>query len=91
MTSNRHLTAREAAATLGVSLATLYSYVSRGMLLTLAHALGLPAESPLILFSLGRTLGWIAHAIEQYADTRLIRPRARYVGPLPENLPEKSG
>ncbi len=56
-------------------------------LVTLARALGLPAASPLALFSLGRTLGWIAHAIEQYADTRLIRPRARYIGLRPENLP----
>jgi citrate synthase len=52
-------------------------------LVTLAHALGLPAESPLALFSLGRTLGWIAHAIEQYADDQLIRPRARYLGLTP--------
>ncbi|MBO0861697.1 MAG: hypothetical protein J2P21_25070, partial [Chloracidobacterium sp.] len=57
-------------------------------LVTLARALGLPAESPLALFSMGRALGWIAHAIEQYTDARLIRPRARYVGPTPENLPE---
>ena len=56
-------------------------------LVTLAHALGLPTESPLALFSLGRTLGWIAHAIEQYADARLIRPRARYIGLNPESLP----
>jgi citrate synthase len=52
-------------------------------LVTLARALGLPAESPLTLFFLGRTIGWIAHAIEQYADARLIRPRARYVGLMP--------
>jgi citrate synthase len=56
-------------------------------LVTLARALGLPAESPLALFSLGRSIGWIAHAIEQYADTRLIRPRARYIGPHPGNPP----
>jgi citrate synthase len=56
-------------------------------LVTLAHALGLPAGSPLALFSLGRTLGWIAHAIEQYTDARLIRPRARYIGLTPENPP----
>ena len=52
-------------------------------LVVLAHALNLPPESPLALFALGRTVGWIAHAIEQYADNRLIRPRARYVGVLP--------
>src|SRR5215813_5462157 len=56
-------------------------------LVALAHALGLPAESPLALFTLGRTLGWIAHAIEQYADAQIIRPRARYIGPAPERLP----
>jgi citrate synthase len=56
-------------------------------LVTLARSLGLPAESPLALFSLGRAMGWIAHAIEQYADARLIRPRARYIGLNPENLP----
>lgn len=54
-------------------------------LATLARALGLPEGSPLALFALGRTLGWIAHAIEQYADPRLIRPRARYVGVPPES------
>ena len=43
----------------------------------------LPADAPLILFALGRTAGWIAHAIEQYADATLIRPRARYTGPIP--------
>jgi citrate synthase len=52
-------------------------------LVTLARALDLPSESPIALFALGRTMGWIAHAIEQYADNHLIRPRARYVGPIP--------
>jgi len=40
-------------------------------------------ESPLTLSALGRTIGWISHAIERYADTRLIHLRARYVGALP--------
>ncbi|HMG35370.1 MAG TPA: citrate synthase family protein [Blastocatellia bacterium] len=53
-------------------------------LVVLSRALDLPAHSPIALFSLGRTIGWIAHAIEQYADARLIRPRARYVGVLPD-------
>jgi citrate synthase len=49
-----------------------------------ASALGLPADAALGLFIVGRTVGWIAHAIEQYEDGRLIRPRARYVGARPE-------
>jgi citrate synthase len=52
-------------------------------LVSLARALDLPSASPIALFALGRSIGWIAHAIEQYADNRLIRPRARYVGPIP--------
>ena len=34
-----------------------------------------------MLFAIGRTIGWIGHAIEQYATGQLIRPRAKYVGP----------
>jgi citrate synthase len=33
--------------------------------------------------SLGRMAGWIAHAMEQYHGHPLLRPRARYTGPLP--------
>jgi citrate synthase len=47
----------------------------------LRRALALPAGAALALFALGRTMGWLAHAIEEYASERLIRPRARYVGP----------
>ena len=50
-------------------------------LAALAHAFRLPAQAPLVIFALGRTAGWIAHAIEQYATEALIRPRARYTGP----------
>lgn len=49
--------------------------------------LGLPAGSGLGMFLVGRSVGWIAHAIEQYATGLLIRPRARYIGPLPEPAP----
>jgi citrate synthase len=48
-----------------------------------ARALQLRAHAPMALFALGRTVGWIAHAIEQYADSELIRPRAHYIGPVP--------
>jgi citrate synthase len=48
-------------------------------LVTLARALGLPPGGAVALFALGRTVGWIGHAIEQYESGSLIRPRARYV------------
>jgi citrate synthase len=31
------------------------------------------------LFALGRSVGWVAHAMEQIADGTLIRPRGRYI------------
>lgn len=52
-------------------------------LVAVCRALNLPDGSPLALFALGRTIGWIGHAIEQYERDRLIRPRARYVGEHP--------
>lgn len=52
-------------------------------LVTLARAFGLPDHAPMGLFATGRSVGWIAHALEQYGDGRLIRPRARYVGEEP--------
>ena len=48
-----------------------------------SRVLGLPATSGLTLFAIGRTIGWIGHAIEQYAIDQIIRPRARYVGVPP--------
>jgi citrate synthase len=45
--------------------------------------LALPAHSGFHLFALGRTVGWIAHALEQQQSGSLIRPRARYVGVMP--------
>jgi citrate synthase len=52
-------------------------------LVILARALHLPPGSALTLFALGRTVGWIGHALEQYRSGELIRPRARYVGQPP--------
>ena len=52
-------------------------------LVAMARVLRLPAGSPLTLFAIGRTIGWIGHAIEQYATGQLIRPRAKYVGVVP--------
>ena len=47
------------------------------------RVLGLPTGAALAMFLLGRTVGWIAHALEQAAHGALIRPRARYTGPQP--------
>jgi citrate synthase len=52
-------------------------------LATVARTLALPAGGAVALFGLGRTVGWIGHAIEQYESDWLIRPRARYVGEQP--------
>ena len=52
-------------------------------LAAVARVLRLPPGSPLTLFAIGRTIGWIGHAIEQYATGQLIRPRAKYVGVVP--------
>jgi citrate synthase len=52
-------------------------------LVAVEAALDLPRGSALTLFAIGRTIGWIAHAIEQYGQDAMIRPRARYVGPKP--------
>ncbi|PYR08255.1 MAG: citrate synthase [Acidobacteria bacterium] len=43
----------------------------------------LPDYAPALMFALGRSTGWIAHAIEQYESGQLIRPRARYTGRVP--------
>lgn len=53
-------------------------------LVSLRRALGLPPGSALALFAIGRSVGWIAHALEQHGDDKLIRPRARYDGPQPD-------
>jgi citrate synthase len=50
-------------------------------LVLLRRALQLPRGSAFLLFGLGRSAGWIAHAMEQYASSQLIRPRALYSGP----------
>ena len=52
-------------------------------LAAVARVLRLPAGAPLTIFAIGRTIGWIGHAIEQYATAQLIRPRAKYVGAMP--------
>ncbi len=49
-------------------------------------ALGIPPDFCTSIFATGRIAGWCAHALEQNADNRLIRPRAHYTGPTPRPL-----
>jgi len=53
----------------------------------LLEALGLPREAFTPIFAAGRVGGWLAHVAEQRDRGRLIRPRARYVGPEPRLAP----
>jgi citrate synthase len=48
---------------------------------TTYHALGIPVNLFTPIFAVSRISGWTAHVLEQYANNRLIRPRAEYVGP----------
>jgi citrate synthase len=52
-------------------------------LVTLCHCLELPPGTATTIFALGRSAGWVAHALEQRAEGYLLRPRARYVGTPP--------
>ncbi|MGE3904920.1 MAG: citrate/2-methylcitrate synthase [Reyranellaceae bacterium] len=54
-------------------------------LATIERALKLPVGGGLALFLLGRAAGWVAHHLEQSATPQLIRPRARYTGPMPSD------
>ncbi len=54
-----------------------------GALAALIRAHALPADAAFRLFAIARAVGWAAHAIEQAGNPGLIRPRARYTGPLP--------
>jgi citrate synthase len=43
-------------------------------------ALGIPMDLFTPVFAVSRIAGWTAHILEQYANNKLIRPRAEYVG-----------
>ena len=49
----------------------------------LLEALDFPPDAFTCVFAMGRVAGWIAHAREQVAGGRLIRPQSVYVGPQP--------
>jgi citrate synthase len=89
------LTAHSAQAQITQHLALIQAARARGEALTgkpvsvdfalvaIELVLGLPRGAALTVFALGRTVGWIAHAMEQYESGQLLRPRARYTGRPP--------
>jgi citrate synthase len=91
----RHLYARSAELAFVLNFAEAASAAVREKpnidfaLAGLARVLRLPSGSPLTVFAIGRAIGWIGHAIEQYAMGQLIRPRAKYVGVVPTAPPER--
>jgi citrate synthase len=48
------------------------------------YQMGIPIDIYTPIFAMSRVGGWVAHVIEYIDDNRLIRPRARYVGPDPD-------
>ncbi len=49
------------------------------------YMLGIPIDLFTPVFATSRISGWLAHIMEQYADNRLIRPRADYTGPVDQH------
>jgi citrate synthase len=46
------------------------------------YTLGIPIDLYTPIFAVSRMSGWTAHVLEQFANNRLIRPRADYTGPV---------
>ncbi|HEX2670044.1 MAG TPA: citrate/2-methylcitrate synthase [Polyangiaceae bacterium] len=49
--------------------------------MALCACLELPPGTASSIFAVGRSAGWVAHALEQRAAGYLLRPRALYMGP----------
>lgn len=47
----------------------------------------LPTDAAFSLFATARSVGLLAHSLEQLGNPQVIRPRGRYVGPMPESVP----
>jgi len=50
----------------------------------LLDAVGFPRQAFTAVFAITRSAGWIAHALEQRATGRMIRPASHYIGPKVE-------
>lgn len=47
---------------------------------TVYYSLGIPTDIFTPIFAASRIGGWMAHALEQYANNRIYRPRGKWVG-----------
>ncbi|MBU4464871.1 MAG: citrate synthase [Actinobacteria bacterium] len=57
----------------------------------LTSAAGMSDDAGALVFGMGRTAGWIAHAMDEYsAEPMRLRPQGRYVGPPAVERPELS-
>lgn len=56
-------------------------------MVVVTRCLGLPRRSANLLFSVGRTAGWIAHVLEQRMAGFMLRPRAQFVATVTNNNP----
>jgi len=50
------------------------------------YYMGIKPELFTCIFAISRISGWVAHVLEQYGNNRLIRPRAKWVGPEPRDF-----
>ncbi|WP_336342948.1 citrate synthase [Halalkalicoccus ordinarius] len=53
---------------------------------TTYYQMGVPIALYTPIFAMSRVGGWTAHVLEQYDDNRIMRPRARYVGPTDQEF-----
>jgi len=53
----------------------------------LLDAVGLPRDAFMPVFAVARAAGWLAHAMEQQKEGRLVRPSSAYIGPVPAGAP----
>ncbi|HVH79382.1 MAG TPA: citrate synthase [Stellaceae bacterium] len=49
----------------------------------LLDAVGFPRDAFMPVFAVARCAGWLAHAMEQRRENRLVRPSSAYIGPRP--------